>query len=245
MLIHLRIGWNMLGDPWLLVILIVSYLFVYLSKWLFFYIAEFLGMWPIPGVRSLLDNVSWDKKIAEAQAEARRKALEEAENRRIEAKALRDDAFRHRWIERNKPWLLKQLERLLTPRTLQREGPGGHPVESYVREVYDALVAEGRRGLGMEAGPGIDGLVDRGLAAGRRRPGDRGDISDTDSDELEQPEWAKRPLDPLPSGAEEMMRMWLAKARRRRMYEIAVEDLIRIEKEKLRRSLPAPRDGGP
>jgi len=56
----------------------------------------------------------------------------------------------------SRPWVLQHLVELLTPRTLQMPGADGRPVIEYIRDVYTDLMNMGE---------------------GRRRPGDRADIS--------------------------------------------------------------------
>lgn len=47
------------------------------------------------------------------------------EQERLELQALNSERFRHRFLERNRPWILQHLTDLLTPRTLQNTGPDG------------------------------------------------------------------------------------------------------------------------
>lgn len=47
------------------------------------------------------------------------------EQERLELQALNSERFRHRFLERNRPWILQHLTDLLTPRTLQQAGPDG------------------------------------------------------------------------------------------------------------------------
>ena len=78
------------------------------------------------------------------------------EQERLELQALNSERFRHRFLERNRPWILQHLVELLTPRSLESVGADGRPVVEYVRDVYAELMAMGE---------------------GARRPGDRSDIS--------------------------------------------------------------------
>merc|ERR1712072_414448 len=75
--------------------------------------------------------------------------------------ALNSERFRHRFLERNRPWILQHLVELLTPRSLEQPGHDGRPVVEYVRDVYAELMAMGE---------------------GTRKPGDRDDISSDDEE---------------------------------------------------------------
>lgn len=52
------------------------------------------------------------------------------EQERLELQALNSERFRHRFLERNRPWILQHLTDLLTPRTLQNTGPDGQVFNS-------------------------------------------------------------------------------------------------------------------
>ena len=56
---------------------------------------------------------------------------------------MNNDAFRNRFLERNRPWLIAHMAELLTPRTLDTRGPAGDGASTaaYVRGVYEQLAA--------------------------------------------------------------------------------------------------------
>lgn len=114
------------------------------------------------------------------------------------------ERFRHRFLERNRPWILQHLVELLTPRSLDKPGPDGRPAIEYVRDVYAELMAMGE---------------------GMRRAGDRADISSDEDDELEA---ARRnwPRTPLVGAALAIARLWLGKARKRRAFSKLVRGII-------------------
>ena len=125
---------------------------------------------------------------------------------RLELQAMNSERFRHRFLDKNRPWILQHLTELLTPRTLQMPGADGRPHIEYIRDVYNDLMHM-REGHGM--------------------PDDRSDIStDSGMDEQERlrREWSRKPLDPLHA---EIMRMWLKKARARRKYMMLIQGIIR------------------
>jgi len=227
--IHLRLGWALVWDPWFILLLVISYIFVRLAGWLCIRLAEWAQLWSLPGVRRLRNNVSFDKELARRQADAMKKAIEDAENKRIESKALRDEEFRHRWLKRNKPWVVAKIASILTPRQLAREGPDNKPMEEWVKSIYERLTGEGPEGDWSKP--------DR---AGRQLPSARrSDISDLGSSDDEAQAYLRQPLPPLPGRSADMMRWWLGKARRRMLYTSTVADLIEAEQANFARSLEA------
>ena len=131
------------------------------------------------------------------------------EQERLELQALNSERFRHRFLERNRPWILQHLVELLTPRSLESIGPDGRPVVEYIRDVYADLMAMGE---------------------GARRPGDRSDISSDEEDELEKARqgWSRAPV----QGASlEIARLWLEKARKRRAFSKLITGIIEANKD--------------
>ena len=120
--------------------------------------------------------------------------------------ALNSERFRHRFLDRSRPWVLQHLVELLTPRTLQMPGSDGRPVIEYIRDVYHELMA---------------------LGEGRRRPGDREDISSDSGDEGlrdRQAGWSNAPLN---KSSAALLPHWLTTARRRRALKKLVEGTIK------------------
>lgn len=135
---------------------------------------------------------------------------QDLEQERLELQALNSDRFRHRFLERNRPWILQHLVELLTPRQLDEPGPDERPVIEYVRDVYSELM---------------------GMGEGLKKAGDRDDISsDGIEDELEDARrnWSRQPL----QGASlAIARMWLTKARKRRAFGKLVRGIIEQHKK--------------
>ena len=50
---------------------------------------------------------------------------QDLEQDRLELQVLNSDRFRHRFLERNRPWILQHLVELLTPRQLELPGADG------------------------------------------------------------------------------------------------------------------------
>merc|ERR1711871_903783 len=142
------------------------------------------GLWVTKRIEGTVDD---DVAAKLAIGEGRQADLEQE---RLELQALNSERFRHRFLERNRPWILQHLVELLTPRSLDQPGPDGRPAIEYVRDVYAEL---------MQMGEGL------------RKAGDRDDISDEEEDDLENARrnWSRQPL----TGASlAIARMWLAKA---------------------------------
>mmetsp|Transcript_3163 Transcript_3163/g.5341 ORF Transcript_3163/g.5341 Transcript_3163/m.5341 type:complete len:649 (+) Transcript_3163:2-1948(+) len=161
------------------------------------------GLWATKQIEGTIDD---DVAAKLAVGEGRQADLEQE---RLELQALNSERFRHRFLERNRPWILQHLVELLTPRSLDQPGPDGRPAIEYVRDIYAELMAMGE---------------------GFRRPGDREDISSDDEDELEA---ARRnwPRDPLTGSALAIARMWLAKARKRRAFSKLVRGIVEQNKK--------------
>ena len=162
--------------------------------------ADQTGLW---SRRSLQGTVDDEIAAKLAIGEGRQ---EDLEAERLELQAMNSERFRHRFLDRSRPWVLQHLVELLTPRTLQMPGADGRPVIEYIRDVYTDLMNMGE---------------------GRRRPGDRADISsDEGDDDLEnmRRHWSKAPLS-KPSAA--LLRYWLERARMRRKLHKLVQGTIK------------------
>merc|ERR1712072_634999 len=95
------------------------------------------GLWMTKQVEGTVDD---DVAAKLAIGEGRQQDLEQE---RLELQALNSERFRHRFLERNRPWILQHLVELLTPRSLDHPGPDGRPAIEYVRDVYAELMAMG------------------------------------------------------------------------------------------------------
>merc|ERR1711937_996118 len=187
-------GYNFFGDVALPIIIVGTWSIGTLINFLSRRFANIAGIW----VRKSLQGTVDDEIAAKlAIGEGRQ---EDLEAERLELQAMNSERFRHRFLDRSRPWVLQHLVELLTPRTLQMPGADGRPVIEYIRDVYTDLMNMGE---------------------GRRRPGDRADISsDEGDDDLEnmRRNWSKAPLS-KPSAA--ILRYWLERARmRRKLYKL-------------------------
>merc|ERR1711968_106643 len=190
--------YNIFGDiafptVWALVFIIAGVLNRLLRK-----CADLGGLWIR---KSMLGTVDDDIAAKLAIGEGRQ---EDLEAERLELQAMNSERFRHRFLDKNRPWILQHMVELLTPRTLQMPGPDGRPTIEYIRDVYMDLVNMGE---------------------GKRRPGDRSDISSDDEDELEKVRrnWSRAPVT---GAALEIIQMWLARARKRRIFSTLVAGII-------------------
>jgi len=206
---HLRAGYFVFADPVLPVIFMMVFLFGDVLKFILMKLADikfkrlgWRGLWVTKQIEGTVDD---DVAAKLATGEGRQADLEQE---RLELQALNSERFRHRFLDRNRPWILQHLVELLTPRSLEGPGPDGRPVVEYIRDVYAELMAMGE---------------------GQKRPGDRSDISSESEDELEKirRNWPRKPLE----GANlAIARLWLAKARKRLAFGRLVAGIIEKNK---------------
>jgi hypothetical protein len=184
--VFLRDSWNFFGDPVLSILIVLCWLIFHGFKHLLIIFGNLVGIWRLRGADgAVTDDIDAKLKIAAMQ--------KDAELEQIELRALNSERFRHRFLERSRPWILQHLTELLTPRTLNMLGPDGRPNVEYIRDLYHQLSQ-------ME---------------GVRAEGDRSDISsdDEDADELmarQRAAWSRKPLSP---SAKAIMMLWLGRVR--------------------------------
>ena len=202
--IFLRHNYNMFGDPVFLLILVVMFVLGDLMQWLCVYLGNirvrrlgWRGLWMTKHIEGTVDD---DVAAKLAIGEGRQADLEQE---RLELQALNSERFRHRFLDRNRPWVLQHLVELLTPESLNDIGPDGRPVVEYIRDVYAELLAMGE---------------------GARKKGDRSDIS-SDEEEDRGPA-AGWPRTPLHGTSLAIAKMWLAKARKRRAFHKLIAGVI-------------------
>lgn len=208
--IFLRARYNILGDPIAPLIMVVifgaceviQYLLRFLANAQFPWIG-WGGLWMTKHI-----DAAMDVEIAARLAigEGRRSALE---RERIELQALNSESFRHRFLDRNRAWVMQHLEEILTPRSMKTVTSDGD-VEEYVRDVYARLMAMGE---------------------GARKSGDRSDISSDEDDELEhlRREWSRMPFEGKNLS---IAKLWLHKARKRRLFSKVVAGIIKSKIDK-------------
>ena len=211
--ICLRRQYSFLGDPIFPLIVATVVMSCELLYALCIYISDLTidaiawdGVWKIKQLQGTMDDVVAAKL---AVGEGRQ---EDLERERQEYLAMNSETFRHKFIEKNRPWVLQHLVELITPRTLQDHeaaGPDGRPLVDYVRDVYSNLMTVGE---------------------GARRSSERSDISSDGSsdDEFElRRKWDRTPLD----GSKLLIaQIWLQKARKRRVFMKAISTIIEKRK---------------
>jgi len=203
--IYLRQNYVPFQDPTFVLFFVAAVIFGKFIEQVMYFLADiqirrlnWRGLWATKLIEGTVDDEIAAKL---AIGEGRQADLEQE---RLELQALNSERFRHRFLERNRPWILQHLVELLTPRSLDKPGPDGRPTIEYVRDVYAELMAMGE---------------------GMRRAGDRADISSDEEDELEA---ARRnwPRTPLTGAALAIARLWLGKARKRRAFSKLVRGII-------------------
>ena len=208
--ICLRQRYNLLGDPVFLVIVpvvvvcceTVAAVCKFASNTTVDAIS-WNGIWKVSQLQGAMDDVVASRL---AVGEGRQEDLEQE---RQEFEALNSDAFRHKFIEKNTPWILQHLFDLITPQILEDPGPDGRPLVEYIRDTYSNLMRTGQ---------------------GTRRVDERGDIStdESDDDENGRRNWDRAPLEGTNLA---MAQRWLHSARKRMQFSKSVEKLV--EKRKL------------
>ena len=210
--ICLRREYNFLGDPVFPLIVavviacceIISQICIFISD-MSIEAISWSGIWQVSQLQGTMDDIIASKL---AIGEGRQEDLEQE---RREFQALNSDTFRHKFIEKNRPWVLQHLVELMTPRALEDVGPDGRPLVDYVRDVYSNL---------MNVGEGTN-----------RREDDRSDISSddySDDEEEKRRQWDRTPLE---GNRLLIAQIWLQKARKRRVFTQAVLALIEKRKE--------------
>jgi len=76
------------------------------------------GLWATKQIEGTVDD---DVAAKLAVGEGKQADLEQE---RLELQALNSERFRHRFLERNRPWILQHLVELLTPRSLDQVSMG-------------------------------------------------------------------------------------------------------------------------
>ncbi|KAL4109781.1 hypothetical protein PRIC1_001476 [Phytophthora ramorum] len=203
----LRASYSFFGDPITLLIIGVVY---YLMRALELSCIRLGDKFKVWKPRKLADGTLDEDLAAKLALGAGRQR--ELERERLELQALNSERFRHRFLERNRPWVLQHLAELFTPRTLQSiEGPAGdgRPNSEYVRDLYHELVNMGE---------------------GRRLGGDRSDISSDGEDDLEKMRraWSNVPVE---GASRDLALYWLARARKRRTFSKLVAGIIAASRQ--------------
>lgn len=201
--VFLRYKYNLFGDLITIVVLLVMLLFANALEAVCVRVGDRLGVWK----QHRLDGTLDDEIAAKLALGAGRQ--KDLERERLELQALNSERFRHRFMERNRPWILQHLAELFTPRTLAAAGNDGRPNSEYVRDIYHELMNMGE---------------------GRRLQGDRSDVSSDSEDDLEKMRrnWSNVPV---AGASKDIALYWLARARKRRVFSKLVAGIIGNNKQ--------------
>ena len=193
--IQLRNTYSMLSDPYIGIVCAIVILVCVLSKKLFIRLGKLLGVWKLQSIEGTVDDdIAGKLKVGEGRQD-------DLEQERLELQALNSERFRHRFLERNRPWILQHLVELLTPRTLQTDGADGRPNIEFIRDIYNDLINMGE---------------------GKRRSGDNSDISSDEEDDQEamRRNWSNAPVS---KSSAAIARWWLKKAKQRRALYLLIK----------------------
>lgn len=143
----LRLGYNPLSDMAFIILLVVIFIVGYepnhsshlstigsinspvfhsseIMGRVYWYLADikvkrlnWRGLWATKQIEGTVDD---DVAAKLAVGEGKQADLEQE---RLELQALNSERFRHRFLERNRPWILQHLVELLTPRSLDQVTP--------------------------------------------------------------------------------------------------------------------------
>ena len=198
--------YNFLSDPALPIIIagvtilirLLKHSTVYLSSIKIKYL-DWEGIWAAIQIEGTLDDMIASKlQIGEG-----RKV--DLEKERMELEALNNERFRQRFLERNRPWILRHLVELLADNNGGISQAEKIKIIDYSKGVYSDLVAMGH---------------------GHRRVGDRSDISSDDDEDAFDDVQRRWDSCAVLGTSRNIARLWLDKARKRRMYALSIRELM-------------------
>jgi hypothetical protein len=118
-------NYNMFADPLLLIIPPILLLMLHASKKLVVWVAMKCNMWQLKHA-----NTAWHSTIVVDDEELGLPKWEELGNLRgasheqyMMNQRIASETFRHKFVDYNRAWLVDQLPKILTPRTLRRSKP--------------------------------------------------------------------------------------------------------------------------
>jgi hypothetical protein len=188
--IILRAGYNLFGDPAMLILMPMVVIACSLLRRILMWVANLFGIWRIKHA-----NTAWHSAIGDDEDDDfgipkwdELEAMNVASHEQyLMNQKLTSETFRHRFLDYNRPWLVAQLPNILTPRTLRRSRP--------------YLLAQITKLLGSV----------------------NADISSDSSGDEAALEFGPVALTPV---SRTMIRLWLARARRRLRLTEVVQPII-------------------
>ena len=203
--------YSFLADPVLPMIIAMVLMIIKCLQNLFMFLASIKikyiyweGIWGSIEIEGTLDDMIATKL---AIGEGRKVDLDKE---RLELEALNDDKFRQRFLDRNKPWLLRHLVELLTENEKDLTDKERSKLVAYTKDVYSDLLAMGE---------------------GDKRDGDRPDISsddENDSDSEKRRNWDRNMRD---GTSIIIAKLWLNKARKRHIFKQSIDDLMKSNQQ--------------
>ena len=200
-------GYSFLADPALPFIIIVIAMLVKFLRHAFIYLAsikikylDWEGIWGAIEIEGTLDDMIATKLAIGAGRQA------DLEKERMELDALNNDKFRQRFLDRNRPWLMRHLVELLTESEEDLTKEEKSTLIEYTKGVYSELLAMGE---------------------GDKRIGDRPDISSDDEDDSDIDKRRNWDRTTRNETSIDIAKLWLQKARKRHLFAKSINDLIK------------------
>lgn len=151
---------------------------------------DFTGIWGNVQIDGAVDDMIASKlKIGED----RQKDLDQE---RLELEALNNEQFRHRFVERNRPWIIRHLVELLTGAELSSQEKS--KLLEFTRDIFTQIQAPRKNQIEIS--------------------------SDDEDEEEERRSWTTN-TDNLPDNSKQMIKTWFGKARRRILLLSALEGI--------------------
>lgn len=189
--------YNILSDPLLPLMIGGIALFLQIFERIVMFISsinidylDFTGIWGNVQIDGAVDDMIASKlKIGED----RQKDLDQE---RLELEALNNEQFRHRFVERNRPWIIRHLVELLTGAELSSQEKS--KLLEFTRDIFTQIQAPRKNQVEIS--------------------------SDDEDEDDERRSWTTN-TDNLPENAKQMMKTWYGKARRRILLLSALEGI--------------------
>jgi hypothetical protein len=199
--------YSFLADPALPLILITIAMVAKMLRCLFIHTAsikikylDWEGIWGAIEIEGTLDDMIATKLAIGAGRQ------EDLEKERMELEALNNEQFRERFLERNRPWLMRHLVELLTESEKDLTKEEKSKLIAYTQGVYSKLLTMGD---------------------GDKRLGDRPDISSDDEDDPDiynRRMWNETIRDGI---SIKIAKLWLKKARKRHLFTQSINEIIK------------------
>ena len=222
-LIMLGQKFDMIGD-WVIIIIIFGiWLGMAILGRVLVFLADLVGLWEQPTQEGTTHDET-AAKLAVGEGSAA-----ELEQERMELAALNNEAFRARFLERNRPWLISHMAELVTPEVLYLKGQDGRSHKAYIQDIYDKLV--GMSAQSTELGAEDDDTT--GPGGGQVRRARSAEDYELQLEEQRvaatlKEKWAM--ATPPTMRSVDLAKWWLAKAQRKIKYKELVVGAMELQK---------------